>query len=268
MPRPFGGRVPAGPMSPTDGALPNLIVIGAMKAGTSALHAYLDEHPEVAMSTPKELCFFYDPVPGALRDAPTAHPGTDATEWSAGNWHRGIEWYRAHFREDAPVRGESSPGYTSPSFPDVAARMASVVPDARLVYLVRDPVARAVSQYHHHVRDGTERRPILEALSDPTSQYTLRSRYAERLAPFLERFPPERISIVVHEDLVADPVHAITGLLRSLCVDPSRWALSRPPETTARDIPPEVAEAVVSAVADDVRALRDLLGRPIARWSV
>jgi hypothetical protein len=255
-------------MSPADGALPNLIVIGAMKAGTSALHAYLDDHPDVAMSTPKELCFFYDPYPQEPQAVPTADPLTNATEWSPGNWHRGIGWYRAHFPEDVPVRGESSPGYTSPSFPAVAARMASVVPDARLVYLVRDPVARAVSQYHHHVRDGTERRAILEALPDPTSQYILRSRYAERLAPFLERFPRERISIVVHEDLVAEPVTTITGLLRSLGVDPSRWTLARPSETTTREVPPEVAEAVRSAVADDVTSLRDLLGRPIARWSV
>jgi hypothetical protein len=253
-------------MCAADGALPNLIVIGAMKAGTSALHAYLDDHPDVAMSTPKELCFFYDPE--GPEDVPAADPATGATGWSPGNWHRGIGWYRGHFREDVPVRGESSPGYTSPSFPGVAGRMASVVPDARLVYLVRDPVARAVSQYHYHVRDGTERRPILEALSDPTSQYILRSRYAERLAPFVERFPPERISIVVHEDLVAEPVETITGLLRSLGVDPSRWTLSRPPQTTPREIPPEVAEAVRTAVADDVRALRDLLGRPLARWSV
>jgi Sulfotransferase family len=255
-------------MSPVDGALPNLIVIGAMKAGTSALHGYLDDHPEVAMSTPKELCFFYDHDPGEPQDVPAAHPVANATGWSPGNWHRGIGWYRAHFREDVPVRGESSPGYTSPSFPGVADRMASVVPDARLVYLVRDPVARAVSQYHHHVRDGTERRPMVEAISDPTSQYILRSRYAERLTPFLERFPPERISIVIHEDLAAEPVQTITGLLSSLGVDPSRWTLSRPPETTAREISPEVAEAVRTAVADDVRALRHLLGRPIARWSV
>jgi sulfotransferase family protein len=255
-------------MSGSDGALPNVIIIGAMKAGTSALHAYLDDHPDVSMSTPKELCFFYDPDPEQPHDLPARDPDLKDTKWSPGNWHRGVGWYRGHFSGNVAVRGESSPGYTSPSFPGVAARMASVVPEARLVYLVRDPVARAVSQYHHHVRDGTERRAILEAISDPTSHYILRSRYVERLAPFLERFPLERISIIVHEDFVAEPVETITGILRSVGVNPSRWALSRPPRTTTPDIPPEVTEPVRSAVADDVDALRDLLDRPLARWAV
>jgi hypothetical protein len=248
-------------------ALPHLIIIGAMKAGTSALHAYLDDHPDVAMSTPKELCFFYGPNPEESQ-GPSAIDPAEQTEWSPGNWHRGIEWYRGHFRGDVPVRGESSPGYTSPSFPGVAARMGSVVPDALLIYLVRDPVARAVSQYHHHVRDGTERRPILEAVSDPASHYIIRSRYAERLAPFLEHFPLDRISIIVHEDLVAEPVETITEILRSVGIDPSRWTLSRPPETTTRQVPSDVAEAIRSAVVDDVDALRDLLGRRLARWGV
>lgn len=154
------------------GVLPNLIVIGAMKCGTTALHRYLDLHPEVAMSEPKELNFFFGPERLDERDEPAAR--------SAGNWHRGVGWYAMQFRP-APVRGEASPGYTSPSFPEAAERMARVVPEARLVYAVRDPVARAVSQYLHHRADGTERRPIEEALLDPASQYLARSLYHERL---------------------------------------------------------------------------------------
>jgi len=117
------------------GALPNLVVVGAMKCGTTALHGFLDRHPEIAMSDPKELNFFFGPAAGSGDDAP----------WAEGNRHRGVGWYRHQFPVAAPVRGESSPGYTSPSEPHVAARMAALIPGARLVYLVRDPVERAVS---------------------------------------------------------------------------------------------------------------------------
>src|SRR5690606_11798413 len=106
-------------------ALPNLVVIGAMKCGTSALHALLDHHPEIAMSRPKELNFFLGDDGGASHD------------WMLGNWRRGLRWYAGHFPVTARVRGESSPGYTSPAHPEAAGRMAAVIPDARLVYLVR-----------------------------------------------------------------------------------------------------------------------------------
>lgn len=163
------------------GLLPNLIVIGAMKCGTTALHRYLDLHPDVAMSEPKELNFFIGPERLA--------EGCEPPAWLAGNWHRGLEWYARQFRP-APVRGEASPGYTSPSSPEAPERMARVLPGARLVYAVRDPVERAVSQYLHHRADGTERRPIEEALLDPSSQYVERGLYHARLEPYLKRFPP------------------------------------------------------------------------------
>ena len=115
--------------------LPNLIVIGAAKCGTTSLHAYLDEHPEIAMSREKELHFFVD----------------------RKNWGRGIEWYEAQFDASAPVRGESSPGYSAyPLYEGVAERMARVVPDAKLVYLVRDPVERVVSHYTHRTVNWPE----------------------------------------------------------------------------------------------------------------
>jgi hypothetical protein len=122
--------------------LPNLIDIGVMKCATTTLHRYLDPHPDVAMSEPKELNFFCGPRRlDGHRD--------DQTAWLAGNWHRGVGWYAAQFLP-APVRGEASPGYTSPSFPRAAERMARIVPGARLVYLMRDPLERAVSQYLYH----------------------------------------------------------------------------------------------------------------------
>lgn len=105
-----------------DGALPNLVVIGAMKCGTTSLHHYLDVHPDIAMSQAKELNFFFgDDADGESGDA-------EVRSWHNGNWHRGVEWYAAQFDAGAPVRGEASPGYTSPAHPEVAGRMAAIIP--------------------------------------------------------------------------------------------------------------------------------------------
>src|SRR5215217_5064804 len=149
------GAIGGGQYDATCGALPTLMVIGAMKCATTALHDYLDAHPDITMSTPKELNFFN------------------------GSSMRGLAWYASHFDPRSKLRGESSPGYTSPSFPDTAARMASAIADVRLVYLVRDPIERALSQYRHHLRDQTEARPLEEAVLDTSSQYIPRSRYYE-----------------------------------------------------------------------------------------
>jgi len=116
--------------------------------------------------------------------------------------HRGTPWYAAHFDPAAAVRGEASPGYTSPCHAQVVVRMAAVIPDAHLVYVVRDPVGRAVSQYCHHRREGSEKRDLADALLDSGSQYVARGRYAERLAPFLDGSFP--ITIVAREELARE----------------------------------------------------------------
>ena len=92
------------------GSLPNLIVIGGLKCGTTSLHHYLNLHPQIAMSRPKELNFFVDEL----------------------NWELGPEWYASHFDRDAEVRGETSPHYTNlPRFEGVAERMRELLGDAR-----------------------------------------------------------------------------------------------------------------------------------------
>src|SRR5689334_9595383 len=100
------------------GALPNVIVIGGLKCGTTSLHHYLNLHPEIEMSRPKELNFFVEEL----------------------NWDLGPDWYAAHFNASAPVRGETSPHYTArPRYDGVAERMRATLDDARLIYMVRDP---------------------------------------------------------------------------------------------------------------------------------
>jgi sulfotransferase family protein len=242
-------------------SLPNLVVIGAMKCGTSALHRYLDLHPEIAMSDPKELNFFYGPD-GHLGDA-----------WHPGNWRRGSAWYASHWPGAAPVRGESSPGYTSPSHIGVAERMAALIPSAKLVYLVRDPVDRALSQYRHHVAEGTEGRAPEEALLDPASQYVPRGRYFDRVRPFLEVFPRDRIAIVSREELLTERRMALRTLFDFLEVDASFWSdgLNLLWHTSNGGEPrlcTRLQARLAEAFVDDANRLRELSGRAFPGWSV
>lgn len=170
---------PGGP-----GALPNLIVIGGLKCGTTSLHHYLNLHPEIGMSRPKELNFFVSEL----------------------NWGLGEDWYRAHFDATRAVRGETSPHYTNRSrFEGVAARMRELLGEsARLVYMVRDPIDRLLSHYLHNVGGGYEERGLGEAVADPACAYVQRGRYAFQLEPYLAEFERERILIVSREELGSD----------------------------------------------------------------
>jgi hypothetical protein len=163
------------------GALPNLIVVGGLKCGTTSLHHYLNLHPEIAMSRPKELNFFVAEL----------------------NWDLGLDWYASHFDGAAPVRGESSPHYTNlPRFRGVAERMRAALGDSvRIVYMVRDPIERLLSHYLHNVGGGYETRPLELALADDGSAYVARSRYAMQIEPYLEAFDAELVLIVSAEEL-------------------------------------------------------------------
>ena len=242
------------------GALPNLIVIGAMKCATTAVHRYLDLHPDIAMSEPKELNFFCGPA--------------ERLAGLAGNWHRGVEWYAAQFRPAAPVRGEASPAYSSPSFPEVAEQMARIVPEVRLIYLVRDPIERAVSQYLHHRAEGTERRQIGEALLDPQSQYLERSRYHARLEPYLARFPPEQIFICAQEDLLAKRRVTMRELYRFAGVEDSFWSPSHDHRwnTSCSEAPVsldgQLRRRLAAELSDDAALLRKRAGRQFPSWQL
>src|SRR5687767_12965591 len=109
--------------------LPNLVVIGAQKCGTSGLHYYLGLHPEISTSEPKELNFFI----------------------AERNWPRGLDWYRSRFDGAAKVRVDASPNYSAyPQHTGVPERMADVIPSARLLYMVRDPIDRIAAHWVHN----------------------------------------------------------------------------------------------------------------------
>jgi hypothetical protein len=181
------------------GALPNLIVIGGLKCGTTSLHHYLNLHPEIAMTRPKELNFFVAEL----------------------NWDLGPEWYASHFDRKAPIRGETSPHYTNlPRFAGVAERMRELLgAEARVVYMVRDPIERMLSHYLHNVGGGYESRPIELALTDPGSAYVARSRYAMQLEPYLAAFDRTNVLIVDNQDLAGEREATMRSVFRFCGVD-------------------------------------------------
>lgn len=162
--------------------LPNLLVIGAMKSGTTSLHYYLGLHPQIYMSRRKELDFFV----------------------LERNWGRGVTWYASQFPVATPVRGESSPRYAlCPVHAGVPGRIHEVIPAAKILYLVRDPVERLISHYMHDVIEGNETRTLERILKDePENHYVLASRYWSQLREYLPFFENAQILVIRQEDLL------------------------------------------------------------------
>jgi len=179
-------------------AMPNLIIIGGLKCGTTSVHHYLGLHPEVQMSKPKELNFFVSEL----------------------NWDLGLDWYRARFDERFAVRGESSPHYTNlPRFDGVAERIEGHCPDAKLIYMVRDPINRVLSHWVHATGAGYEPGELDDVLGRPDTAYVQRSMYWMQLQPYLERFDHDRIEVFTSEELQADRQGTMRRVFRFADVD-------------------------------------------------
>jgi hypothetical protein len=137
-------------------------------------------------------------------------------------WTRGLEWYSSLFT-GVPldlVTGEASASYTSTQSEKSAERMASVVPTARLVYVLRHPLERIRSHYRHEVQRGREKDPVAAALSEVANGYVGQSLYWARLRAYASCFSREQICVVRLEDLVSESECAWTRVLRHLGLSP------------------------------------------------
>lgn len=235
------------PLPPTDeasrAAMPNLFVIGASKAGSSALHAYLKPHPQIYMGREKEPCFFVDQA--ELEDAwPIMARRPESHDWKA---------YLGMFREGAelPYRGEGSVYYSqSPHRSGVAARIARFCPDARIIYSVREPVGRAVGHYWQRFKEFQEPLSLDEAVRE-NAIYRDTSDYALQLKEYLRHFDESQIKVVVAEDLRTKRREVLADIIDWLGLEPFAYSddqitdRHRSPSTSRKERFP-----LVSAVRD------------------
>lgn len=195
----------------TERRLPTFLLIGAMKAGTTSLFHYLGAHPQVATPQYKAPEFFIEEA----------------------NWHRGLDWYRRQFPPvgaDVVAVGEASNSYAKyPRYPGVPQRISALLPEARLIYVVREPVTRIRSHYQTRVAEGSEKAPFAEAVfSNPI--YLDYSRYAMQLEQYLAHFRREQLLVITSEELRGQRAATMRRVFAFIGVDPDVT-----PEELSRD---------------------------------
>lgn len=185
--------------------LPNFLVIGSAKSGTTSLAHYLRAHPQAYLPR-------FEP-----------HYFTAERRWGMGQ-----AWYEHQFKEagDAIAVGEKSASYSRhPLYQGVPGRIAALPPDVRIVYLVRHPLHRMRSEYLHRLLNGKETRPLDEAVRvDPS--YLDTSRYALQIDRYLQCFAPEQLLVLTAEQLRHDRSESLDRVLEFLGLDRG-W---QPPE--------------------------------------
>jgi hypothetical protein len=190
--------------------LPNFIIAGASKSGTTSLWEYLKSHPQVCMASIKETNFF-------TREAPS------------GRFDKGLAWYENLFKACAEAKGigEATPGYMIKI--DAPGLIAQTLPDVQLIFLLRDPVDRLYSQYWFHRQQGQQLPNFDEMVkvgangqrSQALSWYLFSSSYHLHLERYLEYFPKEQITVFLYDDLQQDPPVFMQQVCRVIGVDPS-----------------------------------------------
>ncbi|MBN1797232.1 MAG: sulfotransferase domain-containing protein [Spirochaetales bacterium] len=205
-------------------SLPDFIIIGAQKSGTSSLYSYLFQHPQVLPSFGKEVHFF----DGGL------NPNID-------NFKKGHAWYRAHFPLKKKLGSHSKTFEASPLYifnPLTPKRIFDLIPQVKIIALLRNPTERAISHYFHEKRKGRESLPIMEALQKEEERlhsvlenkdykntifirYSYKSRglYRQQLDRFLTYFPRSQILVLSSEEFFGKPAATLKQVFEFVGVD-------------------------------------------------
>lgn len=188
----------------------DFMIIGAQKAGTTSIAAQLSEHPGICFCRVKEPSYFNQ----------------------AGDWEAGLSGYhQLYVPEDGQICGEASTLYTSlPQWQDTHSRLYAYNPELKLIYIMRHPVERAISNYSHRLVRGLVKAPPEVAIfEDPA--YINRSRYKVQITPYLELFKRERILLLVFEEYVADQHRTLQAIAEFLGVSSEGFErVSRTPQ--------------------------------------
>ncbi|WP_299045900.1 sulfotransferase [uncultured Tateyamaria sp.] len=216
----------------SDWTLPTFLILGAMKSGTTTLHAHLASHPDLFAPHPKELHFF--------------------------NQHflKGLPWYAGHFdAAQGRICFETTPAYLFE--PDTGYRVQATLPDAKFLIILRDPVDRCVSHYHHMLRTRRETLPFAEAIGLESSRtdklyaqvktralvhspelkwfsYVRRGHYIDQLQTWTKLFPKDRFLVLDFQDLCDSPQSVVDQVTDFLCVPGLRVDSTRQENAHAR----------------------------------
>ena len=248
--------------------LPDFIIIGAQKSGTTSLHAYLSQHPRLLKPYEKEVHFF----DGGL------DPAID-------NYKKGQAWYRAHFpfrtNGDTSKVFEASPLYIFN--PLVPKRMLNLIPQVKIIAILRNPTERAISHYFHEQQRGYESLPIMEALQQEEQRlqsalqdmdyknysvihhsYKSRGQYREQLERFFEFFPRQQILILGSGEFFRDENHVLRRVTDFVGTNASFTLRDSRPRNVARNkvqVAPEVYDYLNHYFKPHNEALHELLGK-------
>jgi hypothetical protein len=200
--------------------LPDFVIIGGQRCGTTSLFDSLSQHRAIEQSLNKEVHYF------------------DLS------YERGVDWYRAHFPVESKMSGrvafEATPNYLA--YADAPALMQSVIPDAKMIVLLRNPVERTHSSWKLRTFEGSEHRPFEKAVEDEMQgvimtyddldddgqkkvarsmrwSYVEKSRYAEHLSVWFEHFDRDQFLILTSEALFANPAEGLSSIESFLGVD-------------------------------------------------
>ena len=179
--------------------LVDVMLVGAQKSGTTSLAQQLGSHPEICLSAEKEPAYFN----------------------TCDDWRAGLDQYHGLFSPtDGQLCLEASTMYTFlPEFGGTHERISAYNPDVKLLYIMRDPVERTLSNYaFRRVRRLTSDPPEVALLSDPT--FVNRSRYGMQLRPYFEHFPAEQIHLMVFEEHITDPEGSLKEVAGFLGIPP------------------------------------------------
>jgi hypothetical protein len=201
--------------------LPDFLVVGAQKSGTTSLFHYIQQHPQVLENRSKEIHFFDK------------------------YFYEGVAWYRSHFPIYAKIGTKSLVGEATPYYlchPHSPRRIHELLPDVRMIAVLRNPAERAISHYFHEVKKGREKLSILEALHREEERcgsewrkmledewyvsrihqsysYKQRGVYIEQLQRFWEFFPRRQILVIDSSRLFAEPHAVLKEVFAFLGVD-------------------------------------------------
>ncbi len=234
------------------------LIVGAMKAGTTALYKYLSEHPEISPARRKELHYF---------------------DW---NFHLPRRWFFEQLG-DGRVTGEASPFYLY--HPWVPARIKQVVPKAKIIIVLRDPVERAISHYSHSYRMGEEELELVDALGNESLRlaglsnredfdareglgaqvghsYMSRGKYWAQIDRYQRLFPAENLLIVKSEQLFDDECLVKQKILRFLGVDEdfATTSFPRANEGISLEVPQSVSRWLQDSYQQENHRLKQRLG--------